>query len=82
MGWYEQSIRRYEHRRWTVDDNRRVLPFSWCLEHLGGLANESDPRAFLDHWTNYRERFLLDGSPVLPDELWVGDEHAGLNLLR
>jgi len=32
--------------------------------------------SYLDHWTNYRERFVLDGAPVLPDELWAGDEHA------
>ena len=32
--------------------------------------------AFLDHWVAYRERFLLDGVPVLPDEIWVGDQYA------
>ncbi|OGT94679.1 MAG: hypothetical protein A2286_00425 [Gammaproteobacteria bacterium RIFOXYA12_FULL_61_12] len=32
--------------------------------------------AVLDHWTNYRERFVRDGSFVLPDELWVVDEYA------
>lgn len=31
---------------------------------------------YLDHWTNYRERFVLDGVLTLPDELWAGDEHA------
>ena len=30
--------------------------------------------AFLDHWTNYPERFLRKGIQHLPDELWVGDE--------
>ncbi|HEX9760607.1 MAG TPA: prolyl oligopeptidase family serine peptidase [Candidatus Acidoferrales bacterium] len=34
--WLEQTIRRYEHRRWTVDNNRRVFPFDWGLEHIGG----------------------------------------------
>lgn len=35
--------------------------------------------SFLDHWVNYRERF---GYPTngwkknLPDEIWVGDQHA------
>ena len=37
----------YEHRRWTTDDNRRVLPFGWGLEHIGGRADEPDPRGFL-----------------------------------
>jgi hypothetical protein len=31
---------------------------------------------WLDHWVNYPARFVLDGSTVLPDELWVADEHA------
>ena len=46
----EQWIRRYEHRRWTTDNNRRVLPFQWGLEHIGGGAHERDPRAFLKQW--------------------------------
>lgn len=32
--------------------------------------------AFLDHWVNYRERFVRDGATSLPDEVWVGDEDA------
>ena len=33
--------------------------------------------AFLDHWGNYKERFEnADGSVILPDEIWVGDEQA------
>ena len=50
MGWLEQTIRRYEHRRWTKDDNRRALPFEWGLEHIGGQADEPDPRGFLNRW--------------------------------
>src|SRR5208337_1204941 len=34
MSWYEHWIRRYEHRRWTTDDNRMVRLFEWGLEHL------------------------------------------------
>ena len=37
MRWFERKIRRYEHRRWTTDDNRRVRPFEWGLEHIGGV---------------------------------------------
>ena len=47
MNWLEQRIRRYEHRRWTTDDNRRVRPFEWGLEHIGGRADERDPAGFL-----------------------------------
>jgi hypothetical protein len=32
--------------------------------------------AVVDHWTNYRARFVRDGEVVLPDEIWVTDEHA------
>jgi hypothetical protein len=32
--------------------------------------------AYLDHWTNYRERFVFRNSLVLPDEIWVSDIFA------
>jgi hypothetical protein len=50
MYWLEQIVRRYEHARWTTDNNRRVFPFEWGLEHIGGRADEPDPRAFLNAW--------------------------------
>ncbi len=53
MRWFEQKIRRYEHRRWTTDDNRRVQPFHWGLEHLGGAAHDHDPRAFLRDYSRW-----------------------------
>jgi len=31
---------------------------------------------FLDHWVNYRERFIRWGIEHLPDEIWVGDSYA------
>jgi len=45
MNWFEQRIRRYEHRRWTTDDNRMVRPFEWGIEHLGGDAGADDESA-------------------------------------
>ena len=47
MHWFERRIRRYEHRRWTTDDNRRVQPFHWGLEHIGGSPEDPDPGAFV-----------------------------------
>ena len=57
MSWYEHWIRRYEHRRWTTDDNRMVREFDWGLEHLGEVAGgewlvaskreNEEPREFL-----------------------------------
>jgi hypothetical protein len=32
--------------------------------------------AFLDHWVNYRRRFVRQGVCCLPDALWVGDDDA------
>lgn len=52
MRWLEQKIRRYEHGRWTVDSNRRVLPFEWGLEHIGGSTNDPAPRDFLHGWVD------------------------------
>jgi len=50
MSWLEEKIRQYEHRRWTTDDNRRVRPFVWGLEHIGGRADEPDPQGYLNPW--------------------------------
>jgi hypothetical protein len=50
MRWLEQRIREYEHARWTTDDNRRVLPFEWGLEHIGGRRDDPDPRGYLNRW--------------------------------
>ena len=32
--------------------------------------------AVIDHWTNFRARFVRDNEEVLPDEIWVTDEYA------
>jgi hypothetical protein len=47
---FERRIRRYEHRRWTTDDNRRVQPFEWGLEHLGGNPDDANPAGFLHRY--------------------------------
>src|ERR1700682_222136 len=47
MNWLERNIHRYEHTLWTTDDNRRVRPFSWGLEHIGGSPDEPHPTEFL-----------------------------------
>jgi hypothetical protein len=50
MHWFERRIRRYEHRRWTTDDNRRVQPFRWGLEHIGGNCEDPNPRQFVHQY--------------------------------
>jgi hypothetical protein len=52
MKFFENQIRRYEHRRWAQEPDRRVLPFAWGLEHIGGEANQADPRAFLSRFAS------------------------------
>ncbi len=32
--------------------------------------------AVIDHWVNYRERFLRNSIQILPDEVWVADQFA------
>jgi hypothetical protein len=54
MSWLEQRIRRYEHRRWTADNNRRVRAFEWGLEHIGAHPKNSEPRRFLNEWVPRR----------------------------
>ncbi len=48
--WFEQKIRRYEHRRWADEKNRKTMPFAWGLEHLGGSAADPNPRDFLNRF--------------------------------
>jgi hypothetical protein len=52
MNWFERRIRRYEHRRWTTDDNRLVQPFHWGLEHIGGSPAEPNPGAFVRQYAH------------------------------
>ena len=32
--------------------------------------------SFIDHWVNYRERYIMDDNIFLPDEIWVSDQFA------
>jgi dienelactone hydrolase len=50
MHWFERKIRRYEHRRWTTDDNRRVQPFDWGIEHIGGDPADPNPGDYIRHY--------------------------------
>ena len=55
------------------------------LEHEArNLARQRGIRsiAVIDHWVNYSERFERNGSVVLPDKIYVTDEHALENARR
>ncbi len=32
--------------------------------------------SLIDHWVNYKERFILNGTLNLPNEIWVTDDYA------
>src|SRR5580692_3103691 len=67
MTWLEQKVRAYEEMRFAQEQNRRILPFVWGLEHIGGRADEPDPRGWL-------ERFAVD--TVADSDAWFATEAA------
>ncbi len=53
--------------------------WSSSLEHdARTLAKNNDIKsiAVIDHWVNYRERFIRNNLEILPDEIWVSDKYA------
>lgn len=32
--------------------------------------------AVIDHWVNYKERFIRNNLEILPDEIWISDQYA------
>jgi hypothetical protein len=38
--------------------------------------------AAVDHWVNYRERFVRQGVEILPDEVWISDDDAFAEAIR
>ncbi|MEG5182683.1 hypothetical protein QUB28_02715 [Microcoleus sp. B4-C3] len=71
-----------------VELEEALLSCDWCL---CGTSWEADLEwqaihqardahkrvvVFLDHWDNYRDRFIRQGIEHLPDEIWVGDSYA------
>jgi len=82
MRWFEQRIRRYEHRRWTRDENRRVLPFEWGLEYIGGPASDphssEDPRTYLNAWVDRTLAHSDEWFAVTPaDDYRLSEEESG-----
>lgn len=53
---------------WASDLEKQV--HRWCK------INAVHSIAFLDHWTEYRQRFTLGQSYLIPDEIWVSDRYA------
>src|ERR1700744_2922939 len=66
MHWFERRIRQYEHRRWTTDDNRRVMPFDWGLEHIGGDRDAADPAAYVREYSKWAIEHSREWYAVTP----------------
>jgi len=61
--------------------NQLISGTGWAstMEHdARKLANQQNMKtiAVLDHWVNYRDRFIRNGQEQLADEIWVVDEYA------
>jgi hypothetical protein len=61
--------------RWLLCGTSWQSDIEW---HAIGLSREAGKRsvAFIDHWSNFRDRFVRLGKVQLPDEIWVGDDIA------
>lgn len=62
--------------------NSIITTTSWASEiEMSALKRFKDLKisnsvVLLDHWTNYRERFIYKDLLILPDEIWVTDHFA------
>lgn len=50
----------------SLEHNSRLLAVERSIKSV----------AVLDHWSNYRERFIFEEVECLSDEIWVADEYA------
>jgi hypothetical protein len=86
---FERKLRGYDNL--TVDAALRASGSLLCgtswqsdveLSAIGLARALGKPSvAWLDHWVQYRERFMRAGMLCLPDQLWVSDTNA-LELAR
>ncbi len=61
--------------RWAQEPNRRTLPFAWGLEHIGGDANEADPRGFLERFVEHTLAHSDEWYAVTPaDDYLLADD--------
>jgi hypothetical protein len=66
---------------WLKEAEILVTGSGWSsdLEHKARLRAQKYgvySVTLLDHWANYRQRFIRNNELVLPSELWVTDEYA------
>ena len=64
-----------EQCEWLLCGTSFISDLEW---RAIGLARQAGKHCIvvLDHWINYRQRFMRHGQCHWPDEVWVGDETA------
>ena len=70
-----------------IDAEILISGTSWIssLEHNARLFAKKrgiTSIAVIDHWINYRERFIRKNTEVMPDQIWVSDKFAYLEAKR
>lgn len=75
-------------KRKSLDLNQAIESCDWVLCGTSWQSNlerraiqiarvkKKKTVVFLDHWVCYKERFIEEGSRLLPDEIWVSDHYA------
>ena len=53
---------------WATKNELKIIDF--CRK------NKINVCAYLDHWVNYKQRFILNKKLILPNEIWVSDTLA------
>ena len=53
---------------WQSDLEKQAIKYS--------IKSQKYAVVCLDHWVNYEDRFIADGTLTLPNELWVCDNYA------
>lgn len=58
----------YTGTGWQSNLEKEAIKFS--------KINKIKVITFLDHWSNYRSRFILNRNKILPDQIWVSNKKA------
>lgn len=78
----------FDLQKMTIYDGKKIEEFdclltgtSWTSRFEVELLKQAKEKkvhciTFLDHWMDYSARFMLNGTQVLPNEIWVSDLHA------
>lgn len=74
--WYARAVHRYEKMRWAQEPNRITPAFGWGLEHIGGQADRTDARVFLDQYVENAVACSDDWFTAVPPEDYVLAENV------